>query len=80
MRMSIAPKFSADQLVGVREALDGLVMRYVSYHADGWRLVAGRCETTATERRNVQCPGGIEQLEVKLQMLPEIRGSEKRIA
>ena len=29
MRLSLAPKYSGDQLVGVRDALDGLVMRWV---------------------------------------------------
>ncbi len=27
MRLSVAPKFSADWLIGVREALDGMLMR-----------------------------------------------------
>lgn len=30
MRLSIAPKYSADQLVGVREILDGMIMRWVA--------------------------------------------------
>ncbi|WVR03528.1 hypothetical protein IAU60_000520 [Kwoniella sp. DSM 27419] len=30
MRMSIPPKFAADAMIGVREKLDGMIMRYVS--------------------------------------------------
>ncbi|KAI9635840.1 uncharacterized protein MKK02DRAFT_24769 [Dioszegia hungarica] len=63
MRLSVPPRFSGDYMVGVREQLDGMVMRYVS-HVQGV-LLAHWDHTFLDQTVNIinECPFGVADIE-----------------
>ncbi|WWC58225.1 uncharacterized protein I303_100763 [Kwoniella dejecticola CBS 10117] len=63
MRLSIPPKFSIDMMEGVREKLDGMIMRYVSQMGGVLLAHWDHCFIDDSSKIINECPSGVIEVE-----------------